>query len=563
MAGALTRVLFLAALAVPYLPIVLLGRVPGEGWLAGVWLALAGVAMPGAAGAMLPGGSGTARWFVRAIGAAVLLNVGVAVTLRVAGLEPGPRVFAALLGFATLTTGAWGASWGGRVPGPRREPGAWIFGVLALLFAAWMGTSVVPPLEDQDSEVQGTAFGLVHDLEPLCLTNRSTLYFFAHPPLLHALNAATLALGDDLEAVRPPYDAAVTARDQQRPRVAPGRLEAAVRAFRERDRRADRSFQWYHDVYQPFLATPVLTATRAPNFALAGTVAVLLFAWMRRLGASPLDASLVTVTYVTLPEIAVRSAYGGYYALTAATFLAATRLATGRVGGARSGYGAGVLAALANQKALVPGAAVGAWRVARAVAARTPRAFAPAVPLLLGLAIGTLAFWVWGLWIAPAEFVADHLLEHGVGRFSGGEVLTRAGKAVYPSRPALWLEFASHMGWGWTLLAGVAVAAAGVAAARSLRATEGSERTDALGTLSLWVLVGAVLFTLTDWRQTKHLCLLVPAASVALGWGLGALRVAWLRIVVRVALLASIAWNVAWIARLAGDFSSLSISTVW
>jgi hypothetical protein len=568
------RLSFVALLGVPYVPI-LLGFVPGEGMLAGLWLAAAGLLAPAAAGALLPGGAGTARWFVRALLTAALLNVATAVSLYVAGVPPGPRSFAGVLGFVTVSTGAWGLSWGPRIPGPRRQPLFWFVGAGALLLAAFAGTRVVPPLEDQDSEVQGTAFGLAHELEPICLTNRSTLYFFAHPLLLHALNAGTLTLGGELPTVRPPYDAAVAEREKLPPEARRRGLTPALDALRAPGPRPDRALAWFREVYKPFLEDPALTATRAPNFFLAAAVAVLLLAWVRRLGAAPADAVLVVAAYATLPEIFVRSGYGGYYALTAATFLAATRLAAGPGGGGKSGYFAGTLAALSNQKALVPVAAVTGWRLLRAAAARSGSVFAPALPLLLGLLAGTTVFWIYGLWVAPQEFVADHLLEHGFRRFDGAEVVSRAGRAVYPSRPELWLEFARHFGWAWTALAVAAVGTAAVRAARSLRGaasspvfevTEGTFpaglAADSLAILAAWVLLGAAVFTWTDWRQTKHLCLLVPAATVLVGW-LTARAGPRLRWVVRLVLAASLGWNVVWIVRLARDFTSLTISTVW
>jgi hypothetical protein len=282
----------------------------------------------------------------------------------------------------------------------------------------------------------------------------------------------------------------------------------------------------------------------------------------------------VTAVYVTLPEVLVRSGYGGYYTLTAATFLAAGRLASGSWGGARSGYLAGVLAALANHKAALLGAAVAGWRSIRAAADRSPGRLYPVIPVLAGLAAGTAAFWIYGLWTAPADFVADHVLAHGFHRFDGNEALSRAGRAIYPSRPGLWLEFARHFGWLWTGLAGIAAATAAGRLIASLRGAFSAEQArpaeearpadlqDSLGILVLWIVLGAVVFTVTDWRQTKHLCLLVPAASVALGWLTGCASPP-LRWAIRAGLGLSLAWNVWWIVRLARDFESLSISTVW
>jgi hypothetical protein len=546
-----------AALAAPYVPIAA-GLLPGRDLLGAVTLGAAALAAPGAAGVLWGRGRGAPRRFVHALGAAALLNVLAATSLRIAGVAPGPESFAAALGGLTVIAGAVGAARGGTLP---RLAGSWpAIGVAGGAFVlAWVaGTIVVPPLEDQDMEVQGTAWGLAHDLEPLCLTNRSTLYFFAHPLLLHAFNASTLTLAGELADVRGPWAAAAAARAEL-PSGGPERgLGAARRALGGPPPRPDRSFRWFHEVYKPFLERPALFGTRAPNWTFAAAVAALLFAAARRLGVSAGDAALVTATYATLPEIFVRSGYGGYYALTAATLLAGAGLAAGRDGGGRSGYVAGALAILTNQKALVVAAGAAAARLAAAVARRSARELAPVAPFLLGVAAGGAAFCVYGLAIAPEEFVADGLLEHGLARFGGSEAMHGAGKVVYPSRAGVWLELARNLGWGWTTLAAVGLALGIRDAARD----PASERGRTIATLTAWVLVGAIVFTATDWRQTKHLCLLVPAFAALIAALLPAApRVA--RLALRVGLVLSLAWNARGLAQLAADFGSITVTPVW
>ena len=75
--------------------------------------------------------------------------------------------------------------------------------------------------------------------------------------------------------------------------------------------------------------------------------------------------------------------------------------------------------------------------------------------------------------LAPSEFLADHVLDHGLRRFDGGEILSRAGRAVYPSRVGVWGEFASHMGWIWTAVSALAVAIGAGRAFRFVRAARG------------------------------------------------------------------------------------------
>lgn len=542
-------------LSLPYWPFVF-GYQAGESAAAACLLGLAAVAAPAVAGMLWARGRGAARLFVHGLAAAALANVTVALLGKGLGIAPSSTSFAGALGLLTSLVGAVGVARGGSLPDPRRHALGWVLGLGVFAGTAWVGTSLVPPLEDQDTEVQGTAYGLAHDLEPLCLTNRSTLYFFAHPLLLHALNAATLTLAGDLEVVRPPYDAARAARPREAPEGT--RLARALAAWRGEAERPDRSIAWYRSVYGPFLQTPALAGTRAPNFVLAAAVAWMLFAWAIRLGVSALDAALLVLAYVTLPEIAVRSSYGGYYALTAATFLAAGRLSSAEPGGGRAGYLAGVLAVLANQKALVIAAAAVVMHGIRAIHGRAPRRAASVAPLLSGVLLGGAAFWIYGLALAPEEFVADHLMAHGVERFSGGEVLSRSGHAVYASRVGVWWEFVRHFGAFWC---GVAVVGLAMTVRALLRSADPQRRRE-LGLLLAWFAVGAILFTATDWRQTKHLCLLVPALTL-MGTPVLSNRATWVRWSARLALLASLAWNVSWLVRMAHDFEMLQVTPVW
>ena len=84
-------------------------------------------------------------------------------------------------------------------------------------FALW----VVPPLDDQDLEVQATASGLARRGEPSTVTDRATTWFFAHPPLLHVLTAGSFALSGRLDRVADADVLAQQARERG-PFVEPG-----------------------------------------------------------------------------------------------------------------------------------------------------------------------------------------------------------------------------------------------------------------------------------------------------------------------------------------------------
>ena len=99
------------------------------------------------------------------------------------------------------------------------------------------------------------------------------------------------------------------------------------------------------------------------------------------------------------------------------------------------------------------------------------------------------------------------------------------------------------------------------------------KRLDMIAVLAAWFLVGSVLFTLTDWRQTKHMMNQVApavAAAVVLVWprreadedGEGASS-RWSvagRAVAGGALVVALGLNLVADARLVEDFRSLTIS---
>ena len=156
------------------------------------------------------------------------------------------------------------------------------------------------------------------------------------------------------------------------------------------------------------------------------------------------------------------------------------------------------------------------------------------------------------------DFVLDSLLEHGVWRFAAAVGKTGA-RLTYPGPFEVWVDFARQSGWGWAAL----VVAGWLAAPRRVLAATGGDEGGRLVSLSwLWVIAAAVVFTATDWRQTKHLCTMLPALVILVGSMVARSPAGW-RMAFRTVLLASIAWNVVRIAGLVHDFNSFPVRPIW
>jgi hypothetical protein len=441
--------------------------------------------------------------------------------------------------------------------------------VVAALFYAqsYLGAAYfVPPLEDQDMETQGTAYGLMHEGAPTIAINRPTgeggRLFFAHPLLLHFWIAESALVSDDLGRLRHYHE---------------GSLAVAEGA---------PALPAYEAGLAQFLRDPVLVPTRTPNLFLSAFFVLALGMTVFRLTGSQVAAAGACVLYMTLPEVYVRSSYGGYMALAnflmisgAYFYLEASGLFPNRKDSAparaplRLGGLSGVLSGWADQKAILlappaaahaglralldgafRGEALGFLRRGQIVAlARLAlgRADARIAALLgLGFLAGWASFALYGLAIAPDAFIADHLVGHVAERLTLRDLDVFGDEWTYPSVVGLWIEFLGHSGW---LLAPIAALAA-------LHA--GGRIREAPGLFLLWAGIGAVLFSLVDWRQTKHLAHILPALAVLVGVYWASLE-GRLKHALSAALVAAMLWNIWRIGLLMADFGYLAPTPIW
>ncbi len=396
-----------------------------------------------------------------------------------------------------------------------------------LLILTWSATRMVPPLEDQDVEVQAPAHALATRLVPATPTNRGSLFFFAHPPLLHVWVAAAITL------------------DGRLPRVADADRLAREAWARHPVQDPARAEGWpYLEEWQAllgrFFREPQLWATRQVNVMLAAlAVGVLAELLAGIAGATGLAAALALVL-ASFPEFLVRGAYGGYFA--SVTLLSLLVLSALRDSTTRGTAWPAALAALCDQKGLVVplGATLTAARYSGIARWR---------PLIAACAALVL-FAAWGLWIAPQHFLYDFVREHVWLRLQPGNLRLDADAAAwYPSAPELWREFVSRHGLVFTLLAGAA-------SVLGLRSRDASVRAAAAA-----VALGALVFSLTDWRQTKHLAQLLAPALVAVG-GLVEGRPGYRRALLALALW-MIASNLSTAWPLLARFDALRPSTIW
>jgi len=306
-------------------------------------------------------------------------------------------------------------------------------------------------------------------------------------------------------------------------------------------------------------------ATRTPGVFLAALTVALLGMLVARLTGEVWLALLVPAVYATGPEVFVRSAYGGYFAISMFALVQILLAVEERVkadcpAAWRDCLLAGTFAAVANHKLVFLPIAVVVWEILRLAPAWNEKKAVRALfsPVAVGFAAGTLLFWAYGLATQPGAFWVEHVRGHLVDRVIHHNPLSYTG---YPGWVGLWFEFWQHTGYLLLPLGIVALVFLCIArpAGDEEPSTVGWRGT--AGLWAVWMLLVAVAFTLVDWRQTKHLMrLLLPLHLSLARWAATSRK---LLIVVGLLLLCLLAWNLDSLQALAAWFEGFTVTPAW
>lgn len=462
-------------------------------------------------------------------------------------------------------------------------------------------TRVVPPMQDQDLDIQSPGHALLTHLQPRVVNDREILYYFAHPLLINCYEAASFLYYDQFDYLAR-YETA-TRRTQlaesgtpiepdekvfyrlPNGRLVRGRGNGEQVGTRHRivgveggDYLVDPPLpepqgggripvrEWEIQMfYDDYHHDPRPLETRTPNIFLAALTVALLGCWVLRWTGRWWFGLLVPLAYATSPEVFVRSSYGGYFAISAFALvlmlMAVEQWISDRSRAAWTGcLLAGTFAAVANNKLVLLPMALVVWQFFRLDQAGVARRAARAIghPVVVGFLLGTVAFWVYGLAISPEAFWTDYVRVCLVDRIMHHDPYNGAR---YPTLPGLWREFWQHTGYVllplgifflgvlcWTGNADET----GPGTGRVARGWRGMP-----GLWAAWALLTAVAFSLIDWRQTKHLMpLMLPLHLAPARWA-GSARIA--LILASFLFAGLLAWNLQVLLTLADGFDAFPI----
>jgi len=416
---------------------------------------------------------------------------------------------------------------------------------------------------------------------PLLLTDRDTLYYFAHPPLLHYYVAASFLYYGETDHLKYYDDATQRALAADHGTLFNPPPFGFTRAGAEYARHQITGMQNNHytispplsdgknsipvrkleldSIYQHYTKNPHKLESRAPIIFLAALTVALLGCWAAKLTGQWWVGFLAAAAYATSPEVFVRSSYGGYFAIGNFALLlmlmaTASANSSNAMNRGLNGFAAGCFAAWSDHKLVLFPLAVVLWQ------AFSERKLKPIKtlfqPVVLGFAVGTVLFWVYGSLINPSVFWLDHVRTHLFDRVLHYNPL---GYANYPSVPALWIEFWKHSGYLLLPLGILSICLAFFSAKD--RNTGGFSWLAVAGLWAVYSLITALVFSWADWRMTKHLMLLMPVLYLApLLWAAQYPR---RLVLVSAIFLPLLTWNIYTVLEIASNFAAFHVSPAW
>ena len=392
----------------------------------------------------------------------------------------------------------------------------------------WGATRVVPVLQDHDSVMECPAYGLATTLKPYCIETRVPFYL-AKGPTAHFIYAFPLVLTGKLQRVKHYYDSA------QAVLAMPDPGRSIVRLWHSEFKR------WF-----PQQSERVVVETRTTSIFITLMLALLLYTVLAETSGSARLAVLLSVVFLSLPEIFVRNSYAGYQNISNLFLLLALYYFIKN----RESVLIALLLATINQKCvIVLGLAVGSWLLLHWPGLKK----AALNKTIVGLVIGMLLLYAYGWVIHPASLLEDQFQRHGVDRLLHQNPIPGM---EYPSLAGLWSMFLFNYGALFVLLV--------MAAALFLFWKRKAFPRETV--LLLLIASTALIFSIVDWKMTKHLDLMIPAMMLimAFGWreALPPARRAFA--FGTVALLGLVLLSNVWIiVKLTQDFSWLKVSPIW
>lgn len=366
--------------------------------------------------------------------------------------------------------------------------------IYAILF--WGAYKVIPPLEDNDLDLQATSYGIMKTFTPFTLTDRLILYDFSHPILINFYSAASILFSEKLPEVKFYYDYGLKVKLALKEKAIHSPLTWVGKKNKQLKRWITRLEE---DMYKEFNRNPNLIYTRMPHIFLGSLGAIVFFLFLNFITRSKILSFLGGMIYITLPENFVALCADVYTSLTNLFIILILYFYIVKPDKSLKEsstiwimFWLNFFMALAYNKAIILPLSMlfYAYFFRKEFKERKMENTA-----IVGFFSGTFLSWLYGAGVNFETFILDYFRYHFLNRFlyikdNFGEGYTFI---------ELWKGFVNNHGIVFSLISLFSII-------YLLRIGYKSR----YNLLAIWFFMGAVIFSIVDCKQTYHLLLIIP-----------------------------------------------------
>ena len=435
--------------------------------------------------------------------------------------------------------------------------------LLIYIFLYFQAGYRIPPLQDNTLTVQSTAYGLTQYLRPYVLHDDGVMFYnFAHPLLLHFYVADSILLCGHLKQVKYYYDYSLMTKRIQEKGPSAGEifpvyisennfLETKIKNINGNFLVLDKEIPYAYlhrgypnyklnlvkdksleiredggdflivdnklenkniitrslyeqimlrrllrDEYNRFYANPHLLCTRAVNiFFIIAALGVIIILFSKLFWPPLYFNLLILFLYSTAPELIFRSVGGSYTAISNFFLIGMAYLYLIESGEKHVCFSYSLLAGMADHKLVIFPLAL----LTKKIIFRDKNI--SSWFLVAGFLCGLFIYWIYGASVDLKMFYIQHFRHHLINRIFH---VSDLGYSHYPRFFEYWMSFANGMGLPVFILGIISL----ILLIRNYK----------LNIFSFWFFVGALSFSLVDWKETKHLNFITIPLIFAVFW---------------------------------------------
>jgi len=393
---------------------------------------------------------------------------------------------------------------------------------------------VVPLIQDHDSVTECPVYGLITYLKPHCIETFFPFYF-AKGPTTHIIYGFPMIITMDLERVKHYYDSSIKSVQ----------LEKNKNYYKNIKKIRDNDVKIFFSQEET-----IKIKLRTVSIFISIIFTCIMFLIIYKITGSLNFSILLIFMFILLPEVFVRGSYAGY---TNITNLFLIICIYNFIRNQEDLITPIFLATINFKGVILLIFSITLWNLFHTKDIR--KIFINKT--IIGLILGLFILLIYGFSVSPESYVGDSFYQHGINQFGMNSLnLNNPEVSVYPTIFNLWLEFIFNFGFIFFIFFIYCYV-------NFIRKVKNNGRNKIL---VYFILVGSLVFSIIQWKQTNHLNLIVPAMILVIAYNIKFVLINKnykVQLIYLIIILLILINNILIIYNLWGDFNWLKLTPAW